>query len=49
MPLVVGHSQVKYLGDYLCKSDFSVFSYPGAGTLDIHAESYLLDITRFIR
>ena len=34
MPLVIGHSQAKYLSEYLRPDEFSVFSYPGYRVCD---------------
>ena len=47
MALVIGHSQVKYLSDYLDKANFSVFSYPGYGTLNFLREDDLFDVAPF--
>jgi hypothetical protein len=47
MPLVVGHSQTKYLSDYLCKGSYTVFSYSGYKTLQFMYERDVFEVAPF--
>jgi len=47
MALVIGHSQTKYLSEYLFKENFSVYSFPGAKTLDYLDKDYLFDVAQY--
>lgn len=47
MALVVGHSQTKYLCDYLCDWKYSVFSYPGARTADFLTKESIREVAPF--
>ena len=47
MALVVGHSQTKYLSDYLCKGSYTVFSYSGYKTLQFMYERDVFEVAPF--
>ena len=47
MALVIGHSQAKYLSDYLDQSEFSVFSYSGYKTRQFSSVDVLFEVAPF--
>ena len=47
MALVIGHSQTKYLSDYLNVEDYSVFSYPGYRTSQFMDESVVFEVSSY--
>lgn len=47
MAFIVGHSQTKYLSDYLNSAEYTVFSYPGYKTLDFMGEDIVFEVASF--
>ena len=47
MALVIGHSQTKYLSDYLSVEDYSVFSYPGYRTSQFLEQNVLFEVSSY--
>lgn len=47
MPLVVVNSQTKYLSEYLCPSDYSVFAFQGAHAHRILEKDYLFEVAKY--
>jgi hypothetical protein len=47
MSLVIGHSQTKYLSDYLNVEDYSVLSYPGYRTSQFLEEDVIFEVSPF--
>ncbi|XP_053406440.1 uncharacterized protein LOC128559236 [Mercenaria mercenaria] len=47
MPFVVGHSQTKYLSQYLSTDSYTVFSYPGYRTCDILKKDIIYEVVPF--
>lgn len=47
MPLVIGHSQTKYLSEYFSADEYSVYSYSGYRTLQFLEEDCIFDVAPY--
>ena len=47
MAVVIGHSQIKYLSEYLPKDSYSVFAFPGYRIRQFLTEDVLYDVVPY--